>query len=67
MYEATNVELSGAVVSRVRLPILLEGIIDQLKHEITDCHGFEYAYTAWNCLELFKDDYYELQISQIYL
>jgi transposase-like protein len=31
---------------------IIEGIIDQLKHKITDCHGFEYADTAWHCLKM---------------
>jgi len=36
---------------------IIEGIIDQLKHKITDCHGFEYADTAWNCLKLIIMNY----------
>ncbi|MCK4821722.1 transposase, partial [bacterium] len=31
---------------------IIEGIIDQLKHKITDCHGFEYSETAWNSLKM---------------
>jgi len=36
---------------------IIEGIIDQLKHKITDCHGFEYADTAWNCLKMIIMNY----------
>ena len=31
---------------------IIESIIDKLKHKITDCHGFEYRTTAWNCLKM---------------
>ena len=31
---------------------IIEGIIDQLKHKISDCHGFEYHQTACNSLQL---------------
>jgi transposase-like protein len=36
---------------------IIEGIIDQLKHKITDCHGFEYSDTAWNCLKMIIMNY----------
>ena len=31
---------------------IIEGVIGQLKHKITDCHGFEHFETAWNCLKM---------------
>jgi len=31
---------------------IIEGIIDQLKHKVTACHGFEYYDTAWNCVKM---------------
>jgi len=31
---------------------IIEGIIDQLKHKISDCHGFQHHHTAWNSLRL---------------
>ena len=36
---------------------IIEGIIDKLKHKITDCHGFEYRSTAWNCLRMVLMNY----------
>ena len=36
---------------------VIEGMIDQLKHKVTDCHGFEYDDTAWNCLKLIIMNY----------
>ena len=43
---------------------IIEGIIDKLKHKITDCHGFTYPQDS---LELHKDDHHELSLSQVYL
>jgi hypothetical protein len=36
---------------------IIEGVIDQLKHKITDCHGFEYFETAWNSLKMIIMNY----------
>lgn len=38
---------------------IIEGIIDKLKHKITDCHDFTYPQDS---LELYKDDHHELPI-----
>ena len=39
---------------------IIAGIIDKLKHKITDCHSFTYPQDS---LELYQDDYYELSLS----
>jgi transposase-like protein len=31
---------------------IIEGIIDRLKHKITDCHGFTYPETSWNSIKM---------------
>jgi len=36
---------------------IIEAIIDQLKHKITDCHGFEYHETAWNTIKMIIMNY----------
>jgi len=36
---------------------IIEGIIDKLKHKITDCHGFTYPETAWNSIKMIIMNY----------
>ena len=36
---------------------MIEGIIDNLKHNITDCHGFTYPETAWNSIKMIIMNY----------
>ena len=36
---------------------IIEGIIDKLKHKITDCHGFTHRETAWNFIKMIIMNY----------
>jgi len=36
---------------------IIEGVIDKLKHKITDCHGFTYPETAWNSIKMIIMNY----------
>jgi transposase-like protein len=36
---------------------IIEGIIDKLKHKITDCHGFTSHKTAWNSIKMITMNY----------
>jgi transposase-like protein len=36
---------------------IIEGIIEKLKHKITDCHGFTYQETAWNSIKMIIMNY----------
>ena len=36
---------------------IIEGIIDKLKHKITDCHDFTSPKTTWNCIKMIIMNY----------
>lgn len=36
---------------------IVEGTIGKLKHKITNCHGFTYPETAWNCIKMIIMNY----------
>ena len=52
--KSLNTQKRGAYQTEV---LTIHGKRKRKIHKITDCHGFEYADTAWNCLKLIIMNY----------